>query len=616
MVDSYPAWWEKLVKEKKAEGFKAGELVAVEPQLFKRFLDHSSRFVVHDVPTRTLVFFTALSAYTENPINLFLRGESSIGKTHNVTQMLGYFPDEDVLMLGGLSPKAIVHRYGVLEDRDGNPIDFSEQPSKRKPKKAKKENEEEYTRRVEEWQQAHKRWNEKIQNARYIVDLHNKILVFLEPPSIETYNNLRPILSHDKQEISYQFVDKVGGQLRTMHVVVRGWAATIFLSTEEEYIEDLATRSFTVTPETHEGKIRDAILLQGKQDALPWRYKKNDPEWMLLRGYISFLRNNLSSLRVINPFARELAEACPAVMPRSMRDFEHIRALIKTCAFFYAFQRSVVCVGEEKSVMCSLKDLSLVLKNLPEFEETTVTGLPKHILECFHKVIEPLYEDNIPFDYQTLTHKYNEVFRRKRSSSTLRDYVKLLREVAYVDTQPDQTDRRKKLIYIIRKNEENLLDSVVKEFSQSFSLENLKSWFSDVKKSVGKNVVFLMHKITDTDEANVEGIYAQHYSPTLLSLYDLDFTRQIFPEGSKPKTGLEPQKKAEEMSQTESDRISVSLNDLVSVGWHDSFYGKHVCGVCGYEKNTSWRAKTTKRTEIPICEYCVQEYEKRRQVLD
>jgi len=104
MSDKYPAWWEKLVKEHKTEGLRAGDLVAVELHLFKRYMEHLSRFVVHDDSTKKLVFLTGLSAYTKNPINLFLRGESSIGKSHNVTQTLQYFPEEDTFMLGGLSP--------------------------------------------------------------------------------------------------------------------------------------------------------------------------------------------------------------------------------------------------------------------------------------------------------------------------------------------------------------------------------------------------------------------------------------------------------------------------------------------------------------------------------
>lgn len=59
-----------------------------------------------------------------------------------------------------------------------------------------------------EFEEAKKKWRERVQNARYIIDLRNKILVFLEAPHFETYNILRPILSHDASEISYKVTDK------------------------------------------------------------------------------------------------------------------------------------------------------------------------------------------------------------------------------------------------------------------------------------------------------------------------------------------------------------------------------------------------------------------------
>jgi len=43
-----------------------------------------------------LVFLVCLSAYGSNPLNLFLKGESSIGKTHIAKSVAEYFPEEDV----------------------------------------------------------------------------------------------------------------------------------------------------------------------------------------------------------------------------------------------------------------------------------------------------------------------------------------------------------------------------------------------------------------------------------------------------------------------------------------------------------------------------------------
>jgi len=55
--------------------------------------------VKRDKPTKVSVFFTALSAYLPEPINLFLKGESGIGKTYNVVETLTYFPRKTSLQI-------------------------------------------------------------------------------------------------------------------------------------------------------------------------------------------------------------------------------------------------------------------------------------------------------------------------------------------------------------------------------------------------------------------------------------------------------------------------------------------------------------------------------------
>lgn len=79
-----------------------------------------------------MIFLTGVSAFSPNPLNLFLRGPSSIGKTYCVTQTLKFFPPESIDYLGGLSPTALYHDYGVLTDGDtGEEIDpFKDRPEK------------------------------------------------------------------------------------------------------------------------------------------------------------------------------------------------------------------------------------------------------------------------------------------------------------------------------------------------------------------------------------------------------------------------------------------------------------------------------------------------------
>lgn len=545
-----------LAKLKK-QGFKAGDLLAVDPHLHDKFMAHLSRTVRRDDVAKNMVFLTGISTYTRNPINLFMRGPSSIGKTYNTTQTLRYFPQEDLWMLGGLSPTALVHDYGMLVDRNGEEIDFADKPTKQKVRQgilertgAKKVSKDVVD---SEFEEANKEWIERLRHSRYIVDLRGKILVFLDPPHIETYNKLRPILSHDKEEISYKFTDKEAkGKLRTTHVVIKGWPATIFCSTEERYVEDLATRGFTITPEMDPAKYQAGIQLVGEKKALPWKFHE-DYDFMLLQGYFGWLKTKLESLNVVVPYARELAKCYPHTHARSMRDYDHFTALIEINALFHYAQRPVLVVESEKpvvslkeggesvaetdyTVLATMKDLSYVLGLWRKAEETTVTGLPGHILEFYHKAVEPLAQETDSFGYQELTRKYNEVSERKKSSWAIRKWVKLLSDIGWLDTEPDPADKRKAVVKVIKKVE-NTCDSWTQIFLDSFTLENLRNWLDDARKILEKNQVLLKENFLANEPTSLEAICEKFY------LDKQGFVSNIFSTPSKPE--IEPKSENE-----------------------------------------------------------------------
>ena len=540
----------------KKEGFKVGSLLSVDPELRQKLMTHISKTVRRDDLAKNMAFLAGVSAYTQNPINLFMRGPSSIGKSYNTIQVLKYFPQDDLVMLGGLSPTALVHDYGVLVDGKGEPIDFTEKPISRKPRRGKKETSEDYDAKLKEWQDEQKKWRKTMENARYIVDLHRKILVFLEPPHIETYNKLRPILSHDKEEISYKFTDSTPGGLRTMHVVLSGWPATIFCSTEERYIEDLATRGFTITPEMGVAKYQAGIKLIGERKAHPRKFRE-DYDFMLLQGYFGFLKNQVKSLNVAVPYAEALAAFYPSIYARSMRDYDHFTALLQISALFHFAQRPVEVVKhereilggkegetveeEETTVLATMEDLDYILGLWKYAEETTVTGLPGHILDFYHKAVEPLSKESDTFAYKELTQKYNEVSEQKKSSWAIRKWVKLLTDIGYLDTEPDPEDKRKALVRVIKKVE-NACDSWIPRFLESFSLEKLEKWLDDEKKILETETVLLKDKISS------EPI-------SVLSLYEKCFSSKNFPELSKAEAQPEAEKKAEIISFQESQRL-------------------------------------------------------------
>ena len=365
-----------------------------------------------------MIFLTALSAYTPEPINLFLRGESSTGKSYNVVQALKYFPKEDVWLLGGLSPTALIHQHGTLVDKNGDAILPFHKPQK------------------DATQDEKEAWIKRISDSRYLVELKGKILVFLEAPHFETFNMLRPILSHDAWQISYRFTDKSGkGQLQTQHVIIQGWPATIFCSTQEKYVKDLATRGFTITPEMSTRKYQAANILTAKKSAYPWMFQQ-DFDHMLLEGYINFLKNHLSEIKAVDPYAIKFAKAFPSKQPRSMCDFKHLTNLIKVFALFHFAQRPLVVRKvkvktsneqdpaltepkeiEERYIMVTKRDYDFVLALWQNIQETTETSAPGHIIKFYHEAVEEVAKEKPEFTIEDLTEKWNSKAEEKKSKA-------------------------------------------------------------------------------------------------------------------------------------------------------------------------------------------------------
>ena len=60
------------------------------------------------------LFYVMLSMYTNNPINLAINAPTGEGKNYVIKKVGELFPKEDVILLAGLSEKALYHRHGIL----------------------------------------------------------------------------------------------------------------------------------------------------------------------------------------------------------------------------------------------------------------------------------------------------------------------------------------------------------------------------------------------------------------------------------------------------------------------------------------------------------------------
>jgi len=464
----------------------------IEPTGFiNEILEVAKSFIKKDESAIAALTYTYLSRWTKEPLNLFLKGESSIGKSYvtiNTINILG--KDKDVWNLGGLTPKALIRGHGTLKDENGIEIGNIERPSRNKiklehPEASKQDIEEMYNAAVNAW-------NELIQNSYYEINLEGKLLVFLEPPNLETFQILRPILSHDTERISYRFPEKTkSGSIRTINVVLKGFPATIFCTSEEEYLKDLSTRSLTLTPELSVEKVKESVNLISKLSA----YSEK-----LLSADTTKIKTQMDKIKVkapkdvLTPFSEQVEKYIEYWGKRVMRDWKHLLTMVKMNALLNFESRPKIYIDNQPYLLASASDYITVLKFWSEIEETTITGISGSALEVFEKLIKPTAVDGIT-NYTKLTEKSKEVMSEPLTSSTLRFYIKALKDVGLIETFQDPENPRKKVIKVISEGRTMFGNEALKYiYSQNqhiFTGENLKQWLKTLYSMCWKKRVSL-----------------------------------------------------------------------------------------------------------------------------
>jgi len=446
-----------------------------------------------------------LQRIQSNPLNLFLKGESSIGKTYNVTETLKYFPEEDVWYLGRLSPTALIHERGILVDENGEPINFAEAP-----RKGDFEDKREY-------REARRRWNERIRNAYHLVDLSGKILVFLEAPPLQTFNMLLPILSHDKHEIDYRITEKTSkGQLQTLRTVIRGWPATIFCTTSTKYLDDLATRTFTVMPETTHDEFKEANLVTAQKNACPWLFDEERFELRVIRYLINNFKTSMKKYSgVVVPYAEFLAENYFAEIGRDMRDFKNFLEYIKVLTALHFVQRPELQIGEKRYIVSQLTDFVIAQKIFFTIFESTRTNLPKHVLDFYHKVL--LQKET--WETAEAVEAYNKVFNPPKTSKTIQRYFEQLSDVGYVDIQPHPNDKRKN-IYVVFQREKWTNRDIFK--MSLISNPDLKKTVENWLEKLGHEIEFYIKNIDDVGNIFETKLFSKEEIVQNILLYKTD----------------------------------------------------------------------------------------------
>lgn len=345
----------------------------------------------------TQILYTGLSSYIgDDPINLGILAPTSEGKTYPVEETIKFFPKEDVYKIGSMSAKALIREKGILVDQNNYPIEpqLNELKTKRAVTEDKKEQE-----------KLNKEIRQLYENSKTLIDLRNKILVFLEPPNYELWNILKPILSHDSFEIEFPFVDKTERKgHHTRKIVVHGWPSCIFCSAKDEsrweLWPEIKSRFLITSPNMIPQKYQESIKLISLRKGLPNSIQQeiiiSDQEIENIKQCILLIKQNIQNLNTKNenkkisvwiPYHKLLENELPASKGSDVRFTKRIFSLLNVIPIVKLNLRKILILGDETSVIADLHDLKEVLFITQNFD-----GIPKFKLDFFINIFCPLFK--------------------------------------------------------------------------------------------------------------------------------------------------------------------------------------------------------------------------------
>jgi DNA-binding MarR family transcriptional regulator len=436
---------------------------------YEKIMDIIREDVKYEDELVELIIHVCLSAWSREPLNLFLKGPSAVGKSWIAKNVVKFFPQSNVWNLGGMSPKSLIHLPMTPIDEEGNPIQEPVRPLPRELKDPEKR---------AKYQEELREYHEKLRNARWLIDLRHKILLFLEKPERDTFDILRPILSHDAFEICFPFVDRKGkGPLRTMNVVLRGWPATIFCSEDVPWTENLASRSLTASPKESKEKIKASFEVSIRPYADPFfildSQKTLSEGREIVKKFIG-----MEEIKALIPYEDALKESFPASSRRHMRDFKKFISLIEIHTALKPHPYVFIPILGTFNI-ATFEDLKEVEGFWWKIYESTWTGLAATTLELF-KIVKKLRDEGVDPTTVDIMKRYKDETGTFISQTTVRAYLDDLCNMGFLEKVTHPQDKRRNVYYPVEEKQQNSIISIFTVISRSFSQKDLENWFRKI----------------------------------------------------------------------------------------------------------------------------------------
>jgi predicted transcriptional regulator len=342
-----------------------------------------------------------------------------------------------------------------------------------------------------------------------------------------------------------------------MKVILKGWPATVFLTLDTRYMEELATRSFTATPEGNDLKFKEANILTNEKVSLPWKYEKETEAFTIIKRLIQSLQRNTleSKIDIVIPFLN-LYELFPKEISRDMRDFQHFTQFLKTITLLHFYQRPYMKFEETRFLISTVEDVHRGFEVYNEIFETTRTGTEKRILDFYHSTVKT----KETWYLKELTGAYNAKCKKKLSEESIRVMLDRLDKIGYVNTQKDDLDKRKNLYVPLMKGEEKDKNPLEKDSWQDSKAELEKGFETWKTNILGNPAFYINKKIADKEGAETEIRFEELYRHIFSSNAEPNSLRIIYNEDSKPKAETKPEtnQKAETSPNLDIDKLGDS----------------------------------------------------------
>jgi len=387
-----------------------------------------STVIKRDVPTTAITVLSLVLTYTDrNQVVICYKADSSTGKSYIPIEVVLLFPDQaaDVLKLAGASPTSFIH------EANAEPIYEETVDEKGKPVKHLK---------------------------HLVVNLERKILIFKDQPDYRLLAKLRSFLSKDEREAVFKITDKTkSGKNRTKTVVLRGYATVLYCSAKLTGEDQENTRTFILSPEMSQVKLREAIDLIAEKETDHDVFRENilkDPRRQWLAERLKCIKAARIREITLTPedseyLKQEFLKRNPYLVPRYTRDFPRLIALAKGHALLNWAQRRT-----EKAdvIQAKRRDLEVALELYEHIAQANELGIPPQLLEWYGKVMVPIWQSQSEVaDRRAILRKHLEVYHQPLNRHRLEvEFIPSLESANLVAPEQDPDDRRRVLYVPLR----------------------------------------------------------------------------------------------------------------------------------------------------------------------